>query len=190
MPNTAEIFPLTVVTADFNAGYDRSKPPVTVHTDSIQAMIIVCRDQEDLNLMIKGRVEEEADRISADSLYQDFVKTRAERKHMVHRDMQNPELMQSSLTVEQSANGEPFDCKFFDMNRVVEAVFSGATNANRLMVNFGGATEVEIGSSSCSLLQLEHASEVLIKEVRARQLGELPVSLLASRKPYALRRER
>lgn len=186
MALTSELTPLTVITADFNADSEQDKPPLTAHTDTIQAMVLACRDQESLNLMIKGRVDEEAARVSADPMFQAFIKTRAERKSMVHQDTQNPELAQNKLTVEQSADGAPFECTFFDMNKVVAAIFSGRTSANQLMVNFGGITEVEIGSNTATQTELEEAGDILIKEVRARQLGELPVAILATRKTYAL----
>lgn len=179
--------PNTTLKVDFNANRDPNEPPLTAHTDTIQAIVLACRDQKELNLMIKGRVDDEAERVSSDPMFQAFIKTRAERRSMVHRDAQNPELSQRTLSVEQSTDGVPFECKFFDMNKIVDAVFSGRTTANQLMVNFGGVTQLEVGSNSASLAQLEEAGDILTKEIRARQLGELPVSILATRKAYALR---
>ena len=133
--------------------------------------------------MIKGRVgEAEEHRIVADPLFIAFSQKRIERVKALREAQRIPFGSEnpSRLTVGQSA-GEPFRCEFFRMNELVDGFFDGKVNATHLLVNFGGATDLEIGSDTANHEQLAAYAAELVFQVHARQLGEVPDSILKYR---------
>lgn len=156
---------------------------LSAHVDTIQAMLLTSGNFPELDVMIKGRVGgDEEGRITADPLFKAFTQKRIERdKSLREAQIVSPDSeSRSRLTVEQSVD-EPFRCKFFRMNELVEGLITGEVNATRLMVNFGGATDLEIGSDVASHEQLETYAAELVFQVHARQLGEVPDSILRNR---------
>ena len=176
--------PSVQVLATFNRIDDQGELILSAHVDTIQAMLLTSSEFPGLDVMIKGRVgKQEEGRIVSDPLFRAFTERRVERDKLlretqvVSADSQD----RQRLKVEESANGKPFQCKFFDMNELVRGLLSGEVNANRLMVNFGGATDLEIGSDKAGREELETYAAELVFQVHARQLGEVPESILLSR---------
>lgn len=166
--------PEEVITTSLNHHEDGRELVVAAHADSIQAMLITSGRFRDLEVMIKGRVGgDEEPRIVSDTLYQAFMKRRVEREKCLRA--------RSHLSAEDSSDGQDFQCGFFAMNELVDAVMSGKTNTTHLVVNFGGLTELEIGSDVASHSQLAEYAAALIFEVHSRQFGKVTDSILADR---------
>lgn len=166
--------PRTTTIVEFcDPGDDRI---VAAHTDSIQSLIITASHYPELKVMIKGRVSEgQEERIASDPLFKAFTSVRAERQAAVNQTVASK---LGRLGVEMSSTSEPFRCNYFSMNTLVEGLLTGEANGNNLLINFGGATHVEIGSDKCKLDQLERFGDLLKWGVRTRQLGEVTDSIL------------
>ena len=173
-----------MIRADFNYVEVDRELVVATHTDTIQAMLLVSCRFQDLDVSIKGRLGgDEEERIVTDPLFQAFTKRRVERDKAL-RSMQMIEAgseQKTTLLAEESGDGQPFSCGFFRMNTLVEGVRTGRTNATQLMANFGGITSIEVGSDVADHSGLGEYAAALIFEVHARQLGEVPNSILVSR---------
>lgn len=172
--------PSSIIPVKLRADHNGEEIVLATHTDSIQAMLLTADRYPEAGIMVKGRlgaVEER--RIVQDSLYRVFTKSRAERAAALRRRMGEVGCSgEPYLSVEQSEAGEPFECGFFRLNKLVTGLFAGELNANTLMVQFGGATELEIGSNVCDEAELAPYADKMAFEIRARQMGELPMSIL------------
>jgi hypothetical protein len=176
--------PAVQIGASFNRVDDRGELILSTHVDTIQAMLLTTGDFPELEVMIKGRVGgQEEGRITADPLFRVFTQRRVERDKLLRESQITPAGLPTRrrLTVEEAADSEPFQCGFFDMNKLVRGLLKGEVNAAHLMINFGGATDLEIGSDTASRPQLEAYAAELVFQVHARQLGEVPNSILMKR---------
>lgn len=160
-------------------GDPSDKDILAAHTDTVQALILVASQHPSLGVFARGRASEgQSDKISQDPLIKAYVAERAGRNGEANAYIASS---LGRLSVEMSSEGSTYSSKFLSLNKIVDDVFDGKTNANKLMTNFGGLTEIEIGSKTCSQENLSRFGRLLRWEVRNRQLGEIPDSVLHKR---------
>ena len=180
---STEVNPDNVASVNLEPSFIDEGVFISMHVDSIQAMLRVLHDNQGQDLWVKGRVadtQQDIDTITSDLLYRLFTGLRSVQRAEFMREASRTSgtrIVRPVLRADDSLNGF-FVTRFYSADDLVDRWLSGQTNGNRLMPVFGGLTTIDLGTNDSSKSKLLEVGEKLKNEIWLRQLGGSVVSML------------